>query len=130
MTVAIVAQGVDPAAAGFGGRVVTGPSFGNVSRDSVAPGTVVASAVAGGGPSAQNPSGSIGLAPQARILSLRVPGAAAEDEWEADDSEAIRYAARHGARVIFVDLLGNEDELLLDSAVQFAETRHAVLISR
>jgi Subtilase family len=127
--VAIVGQGVDPAAAGFGGRVTSGPSFGNVSRDSPAPGTVVASAIAGSGPSAQNPSGTIGLAPQARILSLRVPGAAAEDEWEADDAEAIRYAARHGARVIFVDLIGNEDELLLDSAVQFAETRHAVVIS-
>jgi subtilisin family serine protease len=129
VTVAIVAQGVDPAAAGFGGRVTSGPSFGNVSRDSPAAGTAVASAIAGSGPSAQNPSGTIGLAPQARILSLRVPGAAAADEWQADDSEAIRYAARHGARVIFVDLLGHDDNLPLDSAVQFAETRHAVVIS-
>jgi subtilisin family serine protease len=129
VTVAIVAQGVDPATAGFGGRVTSGPSFGNVSRDSPASGTAVASAIAGSGPSAQNPSGFIGLAPQARILSLRVPGAAAADKWQADDSEAIRYAARHGARVIFVDLLGHDDDLLLDSAVQFAETRHAVVIS-
>ena len=59
----------------------------------------------------------------------RVPGAAGAGEWQADDSEAIRYAARHGARVIFVDLLGHDDALPLDSAVQFAETRHAVVIS-
>ncbi len=129
VTVAIVAQGVDPAVAGFGGRVTSGPSFGNVSRDSPASGTAVASAIAGSGPSAQNPSGTIGLAPQARILSLRVPGAAGAGEWQADDAEAIRYAARHGARVIFVDLLGHDDDLPLDSAVQFAETRHAVVIS-
>lgn len=96
VTVAIVGQGVDPAAAGFGGRVTSGPSFGNVSRDSPASGTAVASAIAGSGPSAQNPSGTIGLAPQARILSLRVPGAAGSGEWQADDAEAIRYAARHG----------------------------------
>ena len=129
MTVAIVGQGVNPAAAGFGGRVTSGPSFGNVSRDSPAPDTVIASAIAGSGPSAQNPSGTTGLAPQARILSLRVPGAAAAGEWQADDAEAIRYAARHGAQVIFVNLLGNDDAFLLDSAVQFAETRHAVVIS-
>ena len=109
--------------------MTSGPSFGNVSRDSPAAGTAVASAIAGSGPSAQNPSGTIGLAPQARILSLRVPGAAAADQWQADDSEAIRYAARHGARVIFVNLLGHDDNLLLDSAVQFSETRHAVVIS-
>jgi hypothetical protein len=118
-----------PAAAGFGGRVTSGPSFGNVSGDSPASGTAVASAIAGSGPSAQNPSGTLGLAPQARILSLRVPGAAAAGRWQADDAEAIRYAARHRARVILVDLLGNDDDLLLDSAVQYAETRHAVVIS-
>jgi Subtilase family len=126
VTLAIIGQGVDRTATGLAGRVIAGPSFGNVAHDSVAPDTVFASAVAGAGPSPRNPSGTIGLAPQARILSLRVP--VRSTVWQSDDARAIRYAARHGARVIFVDVVGEEDDTSLDSAVQYAESRHAVVI--
>jgi hypothetical protein len=126
VTLAIIGQGVDRATTGLAGRVTAGPSFGNVAPDSVAPDTVFASAVAGAGPSPRNPSGTVGLAPQARILSLRVP--VRSTFWQSDDVRAIRYAARHGARVIFVDVVGEEDSTSLDSAVQYAESRHAVVI--
>jgi Subtilase family len=126
VTLAIVGQGVDGRATGLAGRVTTGPSFGNVRHDSVTPDTVFASAVAGAGPSPRNPFGTVGLAPQARVLSLRVPLRASV--WQSADARAIRYAARHGAKVIFVDVVGEEDDVRLDSAVQYAESRHAVVI--
>jgi hypothetical protein len=126
VTVAIVGQGVDRMAIGLAGRVTAGPSFGNVRHDVMTRDTVFASAVAGAGPSPRNPSGALGLAPQVRVLSLRVPvrGAA----WQSADARAIRYAVHHGARVIFVDVVGEESTPSLDSAVQYAESRRAVVI--
>ena len=74
VTVAVLAGGVDPSVAGLAGDVTTGPSFGDVSGDSNALGTVFASGVAGRGPSGSNPAGTLGLAPAARILAEKVPG--------------------------------------------------------
>ena len=101
VTVAVVGGTVDRTASGLAGRVVTGPGYGRVAAGQVTDGTLFASAVAGRGPDPRNPSGTLGLAPQARILSLGVQATARTPAWLADVSKAIRYAAEHGAGVIY-----------------------------
>src|SRR5262249_17225011 len=55
VTVAIIGGHVDPAAPGLAGKVITGRGFGNYRRAARYDSTVIASAVAGSGPSQQNP---------------------------------------------------------------------------
>lgn len=129
VTVAVLSGGVDPEAPGLAGVVTTGPSFGNVADDTAEQGTVFASAVAGRGPSVSNPSGTLGLAPAARILSIEVPQQAAGSTWQHDTASAIRYAARHGAQVIYVSGESLRDTPVLDSAVEYATARSSVVIS-
>ncbi|MBO0787805.1 MAG: S8 family serine peptidase [Actinobacteria bacterium] len=85
--------------------------------------------MAGDGPSSSNPFGTIGLAPGARILSLRVAERAPEIALEHDEARAIRYAASHGARVIYVDVTVSDDDSVLDSAVHYAQSKGAVLVA-
>jgi subtilase family protein len=127
-TVAVIAGGVDGSAPGLSGKVTAGPSFGNSARYPKVVGTVLASAVAASGPSTGNPLGTVGLAPAARILSLRVPWYAPEGVWQEDVARAIRYAVRHGAKVIFVGAYGPTGDIALDGAVQYAVSKGAVMI--
>ena len=129
VTVAVIYEGVDPSAQGLAGVVTTGPSFGNVTNDNNAGGTVFASAVAGRGPSSSNPAGTLGLAPEARILSIKTPHHAPYGTWQRDLAGAIRYAAGHGAKVIYVAGESFGDNTVVDSAVEYAAARNAVLIS-
>jgi hypothetical protein len=129
VTVAVIFEGVDPSAQGLAGVVTTGPSFGNVTKDNNTAGTVFAAAVAGRGPSSSNPAGTLGLAPEARILSIKVPHHASYRTWQREIAEAIRYAAGHGAKVIYVSGESGTDDATLDSAVEYAASRNAVLIS-
>jgi hypothetical protein len=129
VTVAVLGGGVDPSVSGLAGAVTTGPSFGNVAGDSNVPGTVFASAVAGRGPSGSNPAGTVGLAPEARILSIRIPKQARSGVWQRDIAAAIRYAASHGAQVIYVSEESFQDLAVLDAAVEYAAARNAVVIS-
>ena len=129
MTVAVLDGGVDPSAPGLRRVVTTGPSFGQVAGDTPAEGTVFASAVAGRGPSGSNPAGTVGLAPAARILSIKVPNRAGGGTWQRDIGAAIRYAASHGAQVIYVSEESFQDDAVLDSAVEYATARNAVVIS-
>jgi Subtilase family len=129
VTVAVIYEGVDPSAQGLAGVVTTGPSFGNVTKDNDAGGTVFASAVAGRGPSSSNPAGTLGLAPEARILSIKTPHRAPYGAWQRDLAGAIRYAAGHGAQVIYVAGESFAENAVVDSAVEYAAARKAVLIS-
>jgi Subtilase family len=129
VTVAVLDGGVDSSAPGLAGVVTTGPSFGNVAGDALAEGTLFASAVAGRGPSGSNPAGPGGLAPATRILSIKIPNRAASGTWQHDIGAAIRYAASHGAQVIYVSEESFRDDAALDSAVEYAAARNAVVIS-
>ena len=129
MTVAVLAGGVDPTAPGLAGDVTTGPSFGNVAGDTNAAGTVFASGVAGRGPSGSNPAGTLGLAPAARILAERVPSHGGNGPFQRAYAAAIRYAAGHGAQVIYVAGEAYQDAAVLDRAVEYAVARNAVVIS-
>jgi len=129
VTVAVLDGGVDSSAPGLAGVVTTGPSFGNVAGDTLAEGTVFASAVAGRGPSGSNPAGTAGLAPAARILSIKIPNRAGAGTWQREAGAAIRYAASHGAQVIYLSEESFRDDAVLDSAVEYAAARNAVVIS-
>ena len=129
VTVAVVGGGVDGSVPGLAGRVTNGPSFGNVRHDTLITDTIVAAAVAATGPSTVNPSATVGLAPAATILAIRVDESAADQRWQRYEAEAIRYAVDHHAQVIFIDLVGFTDTTTLESAVQYAVSRNAVVIS-
>src|SRR5262249_45542480 len=124
--VAIIGGHVDPAAPGLSGKVITGRGFGNYRHAARYDSTVIASAVAGSGPSQQNPFGTIGLAPAARILSVRVEPA--RSGGQDIISAAIRYSVNRGAKGIYVDVRGYYDTVSLDWAVAYAVSKTAVII--
>jgi len=118
VTVAVLDTGVAPAQPDLAGSVTTGPDYTGSGRKAGGflwgiHGTAVASLIAGHGHGAQNADGIIGVAPAAKILSVRVtvesgdpllanggiaarlPGAIAN---------GIRYAVAHGAGVIDLPL--------------------------
>jgi Subtilase family len=118
VTVAVLSTGVDAAQRDLSGTVTTGPDYSASGRTVGSPfwgaeGTAVASLIAGHGHGHGGADGSTGVAPGARILSVRVtlefndplnsdtavtrrlPGAIAA---------GIRYAVDHGARVIALPL--------------------------
>ena len=118
VTVAVLSSGVETTHPDLAGSVVTGPDLTGSDETAGVPswdieGTSAASIIAGNGDSAGQASGIIGIAPAARILSLRVV-LDATDPLNANPADVrrlpaaigagIRYAARHGAQVIDLPL--------------------------
>jgi hypothetical protein len=129
VTVAVVGGSVDATAVGLAGKVVTGPAYGHPTEGQATEGTVFASVVAGSGPSQQNPYGSLGIAPQVRILSLSVPSTGKTAAMLADEGKAIRYAADHGATVIYVEQTSYSSSKALAAAVADALAKNVVITS-
>jgi hypothetical protein len=119
------------------GKLTIGPNYAPVPGASTVDGTVIASMIAGSGPTTANAFGTVGRAPGARILSEGVINAgdksSLEQHYESDGiwqgivAKAIRYAADHGASVIVVDESGG-DSSDLDAAVAYAISKNAVVI--
>lgn len=118
VTVAVLDTGVDRAQADLAGSVTSGPDYTKSGRGRGGPywgvhGTEVASIIAGHGHGRNHDSGIMGVAPAARILSVRVT-LASKDPLLADPAIAgrlpsaiahgIRYAVKHGAAVIDLPL--------------------------
>jgi subtilisin family serine protease len=118
ITVAVLSSGVDAAHPDLTGSVVTGPDRTGSGAVAGVPsweigGTSAASLIAGHGDNVGRASGIIGIAPAARILSLRVI-LDATDPLNANPADVrrlpaaiaagIRYAAAHGAQVIDLPL--------------------------
>jgi hypothetical protein len=154
VTVAVLSTGVSPSQADLADDVITGPDYTESGRFLGGPywgiiGTAVASVIAGHGHGAGDDSGIIGIAPAAKILSVRVnleyndplnattaitqrlPGAIAD---------GIVYAANHGAKVIDLPLDPGTFGLAGDSAaagggeaeqaaVRYALAKGAVLVA-
>ncbi len=118
VTVALLSSGVLAAHPDLAGSVTTGPDFTGASETPASTtwgieGTSAASIIASHGDNTGGVSGLIGIAPKARILSVRVAFDAA-DPLNASSSAVgrlpgaiaagIRYAADHGAKVIDLPL--------------------------
>jgi serine protease len=118
VTVAVLSTGVDTAHTDLSGAVTAGPDYSTSGRTARGPfwgfeGTAVASLIAGHGHGAHGAVGITGIAPGARILSVRVTleyndplnsDAAITRRLPAAIAAGIRYAVAHGAGVIALPL--------------------------
>ena len=118
VTIAVLDTGVDAAAPDLAGSVLTGPDFSHSGRTAAGPffgihGTEIASIIAGHGHGAGGSEGIIGVAPAAKILSVRVTldggdplaaDPAITARLPASIADGIRYAANNGASVIDLPL--------------------------
>jgi len=118
VTVAVLSTGVDAGHQDLSGTVLTGPDYSGSGRTQDGPywgfeGTAVAGLIAGHGHGTNGGTGSTGVAPRARILSVRVT-LEYDDPLNSDSAitkrlpdaiaAGIRYAVDHGARVIALPL--------------------------
>ncbi|WP_440068517.1 S8 family serine peptidase [Streptosporangium sp. OZ121] len=141
--VALVDSGVDDQVAELRGRVISGPDMGSIRFDRDTPdagrhGTAMASLIAGAG---KGEGGLLGVAPEARILSLPLiveerpeDGSALpeEDLRSRNDSplaRAIRYATDHGAKVVSMSLGAYGPHRSEREAVSYALSRGVVLVA-
>lgn len=118
VTVAVLDSGVDASQQDLAGSVTTGPDLTKGANPAgVAPkrlhGTNMASIIAAHGHGAGGLDGMIGVAPEAKILSLRVilendePGFRffnSSPRYDGTIADGIRYAVDHGANVINMSL--------------------------
>ncbi len=136
VTVAVLDSGVDPMVSDLAGSVITGPDLTGVGTSPGSPdwgqhGTWMASIIAGHGHGPGSGDGIIGVAPEAKILSVRVipdrndPGFGTyerEQEDRVQDSlaEGIRYAVDHGADVVSMSIGYGSPSAGVRSALQYA----------
>jgi len=118
ITVAVLSTGVATGHPDLAGSVSTGPDFTGSGRTAGGPfwgidGTEVAGVIAGHGHGTGGESGILGIAPTAKILSIRVnleyndplnSDAAIARRLPAAIADGITYAVDHGARVIDLPL--------------------------
>lgn len=142
VTVAVVDSGVDANQADLRGSVTTGPNMLKEVDAGITParlhGTAMASLIAGHGHGPGGRDGVIGIAPEARILSIRVISEPEDASYaryrtteEAHDSVArgIRYAADHGADVINLSL-GKDNEVPEErAAIGYAIGKGVVVVA-
>ncbi|GAA3422584.1 S8 family peptidase [Streptosporangium vulgare] len=141
--VALVDSGVDDQVAELRGRVISGPDMGSINFDRDMPdagrhGTAMASLIAGAG---KGEGGLLGVAPEARILSLPLiveerpeDGTALPEEdlrsrGDSPLARAIRYAADHGAKVVSMSLGAYGPHRSEREAVSYALSRGVVLVA-
>ena len=143
VTVGVLDTGVDPSAADLSGSVSTGPDFtqGADPAGYQPPhlhGTFIASIIAGHGSGPGRAGGIIGVAPAARVLSVRVilddsePGVGPynTDPRFADAiGQGIRYATSHGAGVINMSLGSVQPTEAMQAALAYAVSRGVVVVA-
>jgi type VII secretion-associated serine protease mycosin len=127
--VAVVDSGVDSTHPDLQGQVLAGTDFvtstGDGSMDLYGHGTHVAGIIAA---RAGNGIGIAGLAPDVRILPVRVLDASGSG-WDSDIAAGIIWAADEGARVVNLSLGGPDASDLMRLAVQYAVSGGAVVVA-
>ena len=141
--VGVLDTGVDTGAADLSGSVRTGPDY-TLGADPPGyqpphlHGTFIASLIAGHGSGPGRAGGIIGVAPAARVLSVRVilddqePGLGpynTNPRFADAIGQGIRYAASHGAGVINMSLGSAEPSQAMQSALAYAVSRGVVVVA-
>jgi len=143
VTVGVLDSGADPSVPDLSGSVITGPdeTMGADPPGYQPPhlhGTYIASLIAAHGSGPADAAGVIGVAPAARILSVRVipdeqePGFAVYNDRSTFDTaigDGIRYAVSHGAGVINLSLGGQTPIRNLRTAVAYAIAHNVVVVA-
>ncbi|WP_344944803.1 S8 family serine peptidase [Sphaerisporangium flaviroseum] len=141
--VAVLDSGVDPRHHDLVGSVVTGPDLTvGANPRGVAPrrlhGTYMASLIAGHGHGPGRSDGVIGVAPAAKVLSVRVILEDDERGFHDFNSEAryenvvargIRYAVNHGADVINMSISKDQPTTQERAAIRYAISKGVVLVA-
>ncbi|NES14729.1 MULTISPECIES: type VII secretion-associated serine protease mycosin [Micromonospora] len=130
VVVAVVDSGVDGSHPDLAGQVLPGIDLvtpgGSDRPDPVGHGTTVAGLIAGRN---DDDRGAVGLAPDAKILPVRV----LDDENRYDDAlivaKGVRWAVDNGARVINLSLGGSGDSPALAAALDYAFARDVVVVA-
>lgn len=142
VTVAVLDTGVDASVPDLTGSVTVGPNEVPTAdpagyQPPYQHGTYIASLIAGHGSGPGRGSGIIGIAPAARVLSVRVilddsePGFGTFANQPANDAvgNGIRYAVQHGARVINMSLGSISPTENLRAALAYAAARGVVMVA-
>ncbi|HZE32832.1 MAG TPA: S8 family serine peptidase [Actinoallomurus sp.] len=137
--IALLADGVAPGVKTLRGRLEKEKDLVGTPRPKRVVGTLMASLIAGGAPTAGSFAGVLGLAPKATILSVRVYAEANEPggrtwrdsaDWGQNLAKGIRYAVDHGADVIAVNAYATGSETSeLSTAIAYAQTKKAVVVA-
>ncbi len=143
VTVGVLDTGVDSAAADLSGSVRAGPDY-TLGADPPGyqpphlHGTFIASLIAGHGSGPGRAGGIIGVAPAARVLSVRVilddqePGIGpynTNPRFADAVGQGIRYAASHGAGVINMSLGSAEPSRATQAALAYAVSRGVLVVA-
>ncbi|MEU5130120.1 type VII secretion-associated serine protease mycosin [Streptomyces mobaraensis] len=133
VTVAVIDTGVDDTLPDLRGQVLPGkdflPSGGGAHKDTKGHGTAMSVLIAGTGKGPDG-TGTMGLAPGAKILPLRVMSTT--DGWSYENVaivKAIRYAADSPARVINLSLGSPAKSREMDEAIQYAVSKGKLLFA-
>jgi serine protease len=129
VTVAVIDSGVDADHPDLQGQVLPGLDLvdpkGNGDTDLVGHGTTVAALIAG----KDDADGVIGIAPNAKILPVRV----LDQDNRYDDAmivaTGVRWAVDHGAKVINLSLGGSGSSAPLAAALDYAFARDVVVVA-
>lgn len=145
VVVAVIDSGVDSHVSDLTGQVHRGPDFTGVRTPPSSNfwgvhGTWMGSLIAGHGHGPGDASGIVGVAPQSKILSIRVitdaddPNASAYERQSAPQGQhelarAITYAVHHGASVISMSLGYSLQSAAVRAALQDAFTHNVVVVA-
>jgi type VII secretion-associated serine protease mycosin len=129
VTVAVIDSGVDAHHVDLDGQVLPGldlvDATGSGDTDLVGHGTTVSAIIAG----KNDGAGVIGIAPQAKILPVRV----LDQENRYDDAiivaKGVRWAVDHGAKVINLSLGGSGSSAALGAALDYAFAKDVVVVA-
>jgi subtilisin family serine protease len=144
VTVAVLDSGVNGSVSDLSGSVISGPDLTGLSTPPSNPnwgvhGTWMASIIAGHGHDGGD-DGIMGIAPEAKILSIRVIPEKTDPGYKAYDAEpedrvqqalatGIRDAVKDGAQVISMSLGYTTPSAVVRSAVQYAFEHGVVLVA-